>query len=162
LLTTGLLAWAIMLWQRGSATTGDVVLACTLGLVILHATRDLAVALVDATQHVARLADALPTLLVPHDLHDHPLAPPLITKAARVAFDDFTFCYPDGRPVFRNFTLNLHPGERVGLIGRSGAGKSTLFGLLQRFYDPQGGRILVDGQNISHVTQDSLSDAIAV
>src|SRR6202000_326728 len=71
-LTIGLLAWAIVLWQRGSATTGDVVLTCTLGLTVLHATRDLAVALVDVTQHIARLSEALSTLLVPHQMRDHP------------------------------------------------------------------------------------------
>jgi ATP-binding cassette subfamily B protein len=74
ILTGGLLAWAIFLWQRGEATTGDVVLVCTLGLSVLHATRDLAVALVDVTQHVARLSEALATLLVPHQLRDHPEA----------------------------------------------------------------------------------------
>ena len=77
-LALGLLAWAIMLWQRGAATTGDVVLICTLGLSVLHATRDLAVALVDITQHIARLSEALSTLLVPHELRDHPEATPLV------------------------------------------------------------------------------------
>src|SRR6201982_3817197 len=76
-LTIALLAWAIVLWQRGSATTGDVGLVCTLGLSILSATRDLAVALVDVTQHLARLAEALATLLVPHHLRDHPQPTPL-------------------------------------------------------------------------------------
>src|SRR5258708_517173 len=70
-LIIALFAWAIMLWQRGGATTGDVVLGCTLALSILDATRDLAVALVDATQHIARLTDALATLLLPHELRDH-------------------------------------------------------------------------------------------
>src|SRR5258705_204043 len=69
-LTIALLAWAIVLWQRGSATTGDVVLVCTLGLCILSATRDLAVALVDITQHFARLTEAIATLLLPHELRD--------------------------------------------------------------------------------------------
>lgn len=161
-LTTGVLAWAVVLWQRGAATTGDVVLTCTLGLAILHATRDLAVALVDATQHVARLAEALPTLLVPHDLRDHPEATPLVDRGARVVFDDISFSYPDGRTVFKNFSLDLQPGQRVGLVGESGAGKSTLIALLQRFYDLQGGRILIDGQDIARVTQDSLREAIAV
>src|SRR6185295_9288668 len=77
-LTIGLLAWAILLWQQGRISTGDVVLACTLGLSVLHATRDLAVALVDVTQHLARLAEAISTLLVPHDLRDHPHAVPLL------------------------------------------------------------------------------------
>src|SRR6185295_6182536 len=76
-LTIGLLAWAIQLWQDGRISTGDVVLACTLGLSVLHATRDLAVALVDITQHFARLSEAVATLLVPHDLRDHPDAEPL-------------------------------------------------------------------------------------
>jgi ATP-binding cassette subfamily B protein len=162
LLTTGLLAWAISLWERGEATTGDVVLTCTLGLAILHATRDLAVALVDATQHVARLAEALPTLLVPHELCDHPEATPLVKRGARVQFENVCFRYKDGDSIFSGFTLHLEPGERVGLVGRSGAGKSTLFALMQRLYDTNGGRILIDGQDISRVTLESLRDATAV
>ncbi|MBN8936772.1 MAG: ABC transporter ATP-binding protein [Rhizobiales bacterium] len=161
-LIVGLAAWAILLWQRGAATTGDVVLACTLGLSILHATRDLAVALVDVTQHIARLAEALETLLVPHELRDHPEATPLVKHAARVAFENVVFRYPDGHEIFDGLSLELEPGQRVGLVGQSGGGKSTLFALLQRQYDLQGGRILIDGQDISRVTQRSLREAIAV
>src|SRR5947207_6380182 len=73
-LIIALLAWVITLWQQGGATTGDVVLVCTLGLSILSATRDLAVALVDVTQHVARMTEAITTLLLPHELRDHPQA----------------------------------------------------------------------------------------
>jgi ATP-binding cassette subfamily B protein len=161
-LTTGLAAWAIALWQRGAITTGDVVLACTLGISVLSATRDLAVALVDVTQHLARLSEAIATLLVPHELRDHPDATPLIRRGARVAFDNVSFRYPDGRQVFTGFDLKIEPGERVGLVGRSGGGKSTLFAVLQRFYDLHGGRILVDDQDIAKVTQESLRHAIAV
>jgi ATP-binding cassette, subfamily B, bacterial len=161
-LTLGLLAWAIVLWQRGLATTGDVVLACTLGLSVLHATRDLAVALVDVTQHIARLSEALATLLVPHELRDHPTAKPLIRRGARVEFENVKFRYPDGSRVFDGVNLRLDPGQRVGLVGQSGGGKSTLFALLQRFYDMHDGRILIDGQDISQVTQESLRAAIAV
>ena len=129
---------------------------------ILHATRDLAVALVDVTQHVARLAEALPTLLVPHELRDHPEATPLIKRGARVVFENVSFSYPDGHQVFTSFSLILEPGQRIGLVGRSGGGKSTLFALLQRLYDLQAGRILIDGQDISRVMQESLREAIAV
>jgi ATP-binding cassette, subfamily B, bacterial len=162
LLTLSLLAWAMTLWQNKAATAGDVVLVCTLGLSILHATRDLAVALVDAVQHVARLSEALSTLLVPHQLRDHPQATSLVQPGASVAFENVAFCYPDGRRVFTNFSLRIEPGQRVGLVGPSGSGKSTLFSLVQRFYDPQGGRILVGGQDIVRVTQASLRAAIAV
>jgi len=161
-LTLGLLAWAILLWQQGKATTGDVVLACTLGLSVLHATRDLAVALVDITQHIARLAEAVATLLVPHELRDHPEAEPLVRRGASVKFDHVDFRYPDGQRIFEDFNLTFMPGERVGLVGHSGGGKSTLFALLQRFYDPQFGRILIDGQDIARVTLESLRESISV
>ncbi len=162
LLTLGLLAWAIMLWQQGAATTGDVVLVCTLAISVLSATRDLAVALVDITQHIARLSEAVATLLVPHELRDHPEAEPLVRRGASVKFEHVDFGYTDGRQIFRDFTLSFRPGERVGLVGHSGGGKSTLFALLQRFYDVQAGHILIDGQDITRVTQESLREAIGV
>jgi ATP-binding cassette subfamily B protein len=161
-LTIGLLGWAIVLWQNGAATTGDVVLVCTLGLSILHATRDLAVALVDVTQHLARLSEALATLLIPHHLSDDPKATSLVRSGATVAFENVGFCYPDGRKVFKDLTLRIDSGQRAGLVGQSGCGKSTLFSLVQRFYDVQSGRILVGGQDIARVTQESLRSAIAV
>jgi ATP-binding cassette subfamily B protein len=161
-LIIGLLAWAISLWQRGGATTGDVVLVCTLGISILSATRDLAVALVDVTQHVARLTEAIATLLLPHALRDHPEAEPLIKSGAAIAFNNISFQYPGGLKVFERFSLRLQPGQRVGLVGQSGGGKSTLFVLLQRFYDVEQGSITVDGQDIARVTQQSLREAISV
>jgi len=162
LLTIVLLAWVIALWQRGNATTGDVVLVCTLGLSILHATRDLAVALVDVTQHVARMSEAIATLLVPHGLQDRPEAEPLVKNGVAISFNNISFSYPDGLKVFEGFNLRLRPGQRVGLVGPSGGGKSSLFALLQRFYDVDDGSITIDGQNIAHVTQQSLRAAISV
>ncbi len=161
-LTIALLAWVIVLWQRGGATTGDVVLVCTLGLSILSATRDLAVALVDVTQHVARLTEAIATLLLPHELRDHPEAEPLVRSGAAIAFNNISFRYPGGLKVFEQFSLRLHPGQRVGLVGQSGGGKSSLFVLLQRFYDVQSGNVTIDGQDIAKVTQQSLREAISV
>jgi ATP-binding cassette, subfamily B, bacterial len=162
ILTLGLLAWSIMLWDNGDATTGDVVLACTLSISVLSATRDLAVALVDITQHFARLAEAVATLLVPHELRDHPQAEPLVRRGASVKFEHVTFRYGAAEQIFEDFSLLFKPGERIGLVGPSGAGKSTLFALVQRFYDPQSGRILIDGQDIARVTQASLREAIGV
>jgi ATP-binding cassette, subfamily B, bacterial len=162
ILTIALMGWAIALWQQGAATTGDVVLVCTLGLSILSATRDLAVALVDVTQHVARLTEAIATLLLPHELKDHPEAEPLIRSGAAVAFNNVAFHYPGGAQVFEKFSLRIQPGQRVGLVGHSGGGKSSMFALLQRFYDIQRGSVTIDGQDISRVTQQSLREAISV
>jgi ATP-binding cassette, subfamily B, bacterial len=128
---------------------------------VLHATRDLAVALVDATQHMARLAEALATLLISHDLCDHPEAAPLKRNAGSVTLRHVNFSYPDGQQVFADFNLHIEAGQRVGLVGRSGSGKSTLFALIQRFYDVQDGCVLVGGENVGEVTQQSLRAAIA-
>jgi ATP-binding cassette subfamily B protein len=161
-LIIALLAWGLRLWQEGGATTGDVVLICTLGLSILNATRDLAVALVDVTQHVARMTEAIATLLQPHELRDHPEAEPLVRAGAAIAFNNISFQYPGGLQVFDRFSLRLQPGQRVGLVGQSGGGKSSLFVLLQRFYDVDRGDISIDGQDIARVTQESLRHAISV
>jgi ATP-binding cassette subfamily B protein len=162
LLTGALLTWTVWLWEQGRASTGDVVLACSLGFTILHASRDLAVALVEQTQHVARLAEAVATLLVPHELPDAPNARPLQPAGGRGEFRGVRFAYADSLPVLRGLDLAIPPGQRVGLVGRSGAGKSTVLALLQRFAAPQAGRILVDGQDIAEAQQDSLARSIAV
>jgi ATP-binding cassette, subfamily B, bacterial len=161
-MTLALLAWAVQLWQAGAITAGDVVLVCTLGLSVLSATRDLAVALVDVTQHMARLSEALATLLSPHELREHPQASALVPSGASVTFEGVSFRYPGGREVFDGFTVDIEPGQRVGLVGPSGGGKSTLIALLQRFYEVQSGRILIDGHDISLATEDSLRQAIAI
>jgi ATP-binding cassette subfamily B protein len=117
---------------------------------------------VDVTQHVARLSEALSTLLVPHRLRDRAQARSLVRAGTDVGFQNVSFTYPDRRRVFTDFSLRVEAGQRVGLVGPSGCGKSTLFLLLQRFYDVQGGRISIGGEGISEVAQESLRAAIAV
>ncbi|HEX6959847.1 MAG TPA: ABC transporter ATP-binding protein [Ferrovibrio sp.] len=164
-LTAALLGWALLLWSEGRASPGDIVLVSTLGFVILHGTRDLAVALVDLTQHVARLSEAVATLLVPHTLSDAANARPLVLphgRGATIEFNDVHFAYPKRLPLLSDFNLRIEPGERVGLVGRSGAGKSTVLLLLQRFYDAQAGRVAINNKDIRELKQDSLRRAIAV
>ena len=162
LLTAGLLGWSILLWQQHRATPGDVVLVCTLGFTILHGTRDLAVALVDSVQHVARVGEAVATLLLPHERFEDPMARPLGSPRGEVTFRRISFAYPDGSAVLRDFNLTIEAGTRVGIVGRSGSGKSTALALLQRLRAPQQGLVLLDGQDISRLTQQSLADAISV
>jgi ATP-binding cassette subfamily B protein len=163
MLTAGLLAWAICLWQHRMASTGDVVLVTTLGFTILHGTRDLAVALVDTVQHVARLAEALATLLLPHEMGEPADAHELPGVRGEVQFRHVTYAYPGTlRPVLHNFSLHVRAGTRVGLVGRSGSGKTTALALLQRLRDVQAGRILIDGEDVTRLTDASLRAAIAV
>lgn len=162
MLSAGLLGWALWLWDQGRATSGDIVLVSSLGFTILHGTRDLAVALVDVTQHIARLSEAVKTLLEPHGMPDRSDAQPLSATGGRVDFERVTFAYPHRRAILDHFDLRIEPGQRVGLIGKSGAGKSTVLALLQRFYDTQDGAVKVDGQDVKTITQDSLRHAIAL
>jgi ATP-binding cassette subfamily B protein len=161
-LIAGVVGWGLMLWQQGQATVGDLVLITGLSIGILHCTRDLAVALVDLTQHVARLEEAIGALLIEHDLPDRPGSRMMRQGVGRVTFEDVSFAYPARSPVLRGFDLTIEPGQRVGLVGPSGAGKSTVLALLQRFYDVSGGRILIDSQDIRDVTQESLRTAMAI
>ena len=160
--TATIVIWSVVLWHAGRITTGDVVLATTLGITVLHASRDLAIALVDLLLDMAKLGEAVRTLAVPHEMVDRPQAERLIGLGGSVSFADVGFSYPGGEPVLQEFTLHVPAGQKVGIIGRSGAGKSTLFSLLQRLYDPQHGQVLIDEQDIAEVTQESLRRNIAV
>jgi ATP-binding cassette subfamily B protein len=164
LLSAGLLGWVLLLWTQGRATTGDVVLVSSLGFAILHGTRDLAVALVDLTQHVSRLAEAAQALLVPREIEEPIGAPALQIRDANIDFENVTFAYPGRRPVLDHFSLHIDAGQKVGLVGPSGAGKTTILALLQRSFDlPKGfGAVAISGQRLADVSLASVREAIAV
>jgi ATP-binding cassette, subfamily B, multidrug efflux pump len=107
-------------------------------------------------ENVGTVQDGIATLTKRRHVLDAPDAKPLQVKRGEVKFERVTLSYGGKQTVLKDFELTVRPGEKIGLIGRSGAGKSTLVNLLLRFYDVDGGRILVDGQDIAHTTQDSL------
>lgn len=156
----GMLIWAINLWIAGSVTAGDVVLVSALTFRILHGSRDLALALVDATQQIGAIDDTLRIIVQPHGLEDSDAQ--LLLAEGDITFNDVSFSYADRGTVFHHLELHIPAGQKVGLVGSSGAGKSTLINLIQRLDDVQEGRILIDGQDIRSVSQDSLREKIAV
>src|SRR3984957_19642676 len=162
IVTAGVLVWSVELWRRGKISTGDVVLTTTLGFTVLHASRDFAMALVDMVQQFAKLGEAVQVLGLPHEMQNAPNAQPLIVRGGAIQFEQVGFRYPSGQEVLKAFDLDVPAGQKVGLVGRSGAGKSTIIALLQRLYDPDTGAVLIDGQNIAQVTQESLRGSIAV
>jgi len=160
--TAGILIWSITLWRQGKVTTGDVVLTTTLGFTVLHASRDLAMALVDVVQQFAKLGEAVQELGLPHEMQDAPGARPLLNLGGSASLVGVCFSYPNGARVLQDFTLHIPAGQKIGIVGKSGAGKSTIFALLQRFYDPESGHVLIDQQDVRAVTQESLRHSIAV
>jgi ATP-binding cassette, subfamily B, bacterial len=162
MVTAGVLVWSVELWRRGKISTGDVVLTTTLGFTVLHASRDFAMALVDMVQQFAKLGEAVQVLGLPHEMQDAGDAQPLLVRGGAILFKQVGFRYPSGQEVLKAFDLDVPAGQKVGLVGRSGAGKSTIIALLQRLYDPDSGAVLIDGQNIAQVTQESLRGSIAV
>jgi ATP-binding cassette subfamily B protein len=114
------------------------------------------------TQHIARFTEALETLLVPHQLSDRPDAKTLIRSGTSVTFENVSFAYPDCPRLFEKLSFEIRSGQRVALVGPSGGGKSTILALIQRFYDIEEGRIVLAGEDITGVTQQSLREAIAV
>ena len=107
-------------------------------------------------ENVGTVQDGINTLTRPRAVVDAADAQPLVVPRGEVRFDDVSFRYGTGTNVIDRLSLTVKPGERIGLIGRSGAGKSTLVNLLLRFHDVSGGQVRIDGQDIAHVTQDSL------
>jgi ATP-binding cassette subfamily B protein len=160
LMAGGMLVWAINLWVGGSVTSGDVVLVSALTFRILHGSRDLALALVDTTQQMGAINDTLRIIVQPHGLEDSETL--LMLAEGDIIFEDISFGYPGRAPIFEHLDLHITAGQKVGVVGASGAGKSTLIQLLQRLDDVQGGRILIDGQDVRFVSQNSLREKIAV
>ncbi|WP_052174810.1 ABC transporter ATP-binding protein [Paracoccus sanguinis] len=161
---TGLSLW---LWSRGDVAIGAVAVAVPLAMRLNNMSHWIIWEFAALFENVGTVRDGIGSLALPRIITDAPGARPLAVTEGAVRFEDVTFRYdadPAARPmaVLDRLTLAIRPGERIGLVGRSGAGKSTLVNLLLRFHDVESGRILIDGQDVSQVTQDSLRAAIGV
>lgn len=159
---TSMLAWAVHLWVSRAISPGEVVMVSALTFRILFGSRDLALALIGTAQQFAVVGEALRAIGRPHTVADRPGARPFVARGGAIEFRDVTFVHEGDRKVFDRFSLHIPAGQKVGLVGPSGAGKSTLVGLVQRLEDAQRGQVLIDGQPLTAVTQDSLRAAIAV
>jgi ATP-binding cassette subfamily B protein len=129
---------------------------------ILHGSRDLALAYADAVQQLGYMDETLRVIGQVHSIVDPPQALPAKRGAGAVEFRDVTFGYDPGEPVLRQVNVSIRPGEKVGIVGPSGAGKTTLVHLIQRLHEVHSGAILIDGQQIDCVTQDSLRAILSV
>ncbi|WP_305970010.1 MULTISPECIES: ABC transporter ATP-binding protein [unclassified Mameliella] len=155
-LIVGVVGWAIALWMQGAASTGAVAAATALTLRLNAMTGWIMWALTTFFRQLGVVAEGMETIAQPITLVDSPEAKPLKLTQGEIRIEHLSHHYGRGTGGLDDISLTIAPGEKIGLVGRSGAGKSTLVKLLLRFYDVEQGRILIDGQEISSVTQDSL------
>ena len=155
-------AFAIWLWRNGHIAVGTVAMALPMTMQIVAVSGWVALQITSIFENVGVVQEGMLTIARPHTLIDSTGAPPLEVTRGAVRFEDVRFHYGRASGVIDNLTLDVLPGEKIGLVGRSGAGKSTLVNVLLRFFDLEGGRILIDGQDIANVTQESLRAQISV
>jgi ATP-binding cassette subfamily B multidrug efflux pump len=157
-------AIGIWLWATGAVNAGIVAAALPLAWQLANVAGWVSWEVTAIFENVGVVQEGMQSIAVPHAGVDRPHARPLEVSRGEIRFEDVTFGYgrKDASPVLEKLSLAVRPGERVGLVGRSGAGKSTLVNLLLRFHEVEGGRILVDGQDIAQVTQESLRAAIGM
>ncbi|WP_436303717.1 ABC transporter ATP-binding protein [Variovorax sp. LjRoot290] len=162
-LTAGMAGTGLWLWSQGAVGVGAVAAATAMALRLQGMSHWIMWEMTSLFENIGTVQDGMKTLSRPRTVLDAPDAAVLAVPRGEVRFDHASFRYADGgRRVIDDLTLTVAPGEKIGLVGRSGAGKSTLVNLLLRFHDLESGRILIDGQDIAHVTQDSLRTHIGM
>jgi ATP-binding cassette subfamily B multidrug efflux pump len=157
--TAGVALW---LWTQGEVGVGAVAAASAMALRLNGIAHWIMWEVASLFEHVGTVEDGMRTLSRAHTVVDKPGARPLHVSRGEIRFDHVAFAYGGKRPVVDDLCLHIRPGEKIGLVGRSGAGKSTVVNLLLRFYDVERGAILIDGQDIATVTQDSLRAQIGM
>jgi ATP-binding cassette, subfamily B, multidrug efflux pump len=153
---------AILLWTRGAIEVGTVAMALPLAWQIVNVAGWVAHQVTAIFENIGVVQEGMSTIARPIALTDQPDAKPLAVTRGEVKFENVRFGYGRESGLIDGLSLTVRAGEKIGLVGRSGAGKSTLVNLLLRFFDLEDGRILIDGQDIAAVTQESLRAQISV
>ena len=152
----------VLLWQDGAVGIGAVAAATAMALRLNGISHWIMWEMATLFEHVGTVQDGIGTLARTRTVLDRPDARALAVTRGELRFERVSFAYGGARSVLDDFDLSVAPGEKIGLVGRSGAGKSTVVNLLLRLYDVESGRILIDGQDIAHVTQESLRRQIGM
>src|SRR3989440_87227 len=162
LLVTGTGGLAVLLWSQGRVEVGTVAMALPLAWQIVSVSGWVAYQVTTIFENVGVVQEGMMTIARPITLIDQPEAPELAGTRGEISFQNVRFGYGRESGVIEDLSLTVKPGEKVGMVGRSGAGKSTLVNVLLRFFDLEDGRILIEGQYIARIAQESLRAQISV
>ena len=154
--------YALRLWSAGGMSAGQFAMAASLSLLLIEQARGLSRRFLEFFEYLGNINDGVGMIVRPHEVVDDMNAGPLAVSRGEIRFEQIDFAYTSERPVFRGLDVVLQAGQRVGLVGYSGSGKSTLVNLILRLFEPQAGRIVIDGQDVKLVTQESLRAAVAM
>lgn len=149
-------------WAHHLVTLGDFTLIIMQTFWIMSWTWHISYQMTSFIRQIGVIRNALSLIRKEHDIIDKKLAKPIVVRHGKIEFKAITFAYPKKRPIFKSLNVTIPAGQKVGLVGFSGSGKSTFVNLILRFYDLQGGQILIDEQDIADVTQNSLHENIAM
>lgn len=161
-LQVGMIVYAARLWMDRSISVGSFAMVASMLLLVINDVRNLSRRFLEFFEYIGNVTDGVSIIVRPHEIADELGSQELAVTRGEIRFENVDFAYPGGMEVFRGLNLTIRSCERVGLVGFSGSGKSTFMNLILRLYDIQGGRILIDGQDICEVTQDSLRRAVSM
>jgi ATP-binding cassette, subfamily B, bacterial len=156
ILKIGTLYYALLLWSRGVISVAEFVMAATTALLIINEARNLSRRFLDFFEYVGNVTNGVHTIIRPHEIIDLPGAIPAHITRGAIELQRVKFAYEGAATVFDDLSVRIPAGQRVGLVGYSGSGKSTFVSLILRLYEPQSGRVLIDGTDVRQITQESL------
>lgn len=156
-----LIYYLIIERQKGHISIGDFSLVFSLTLSMINIIWDTSRHYIRFVEAWGKCSQALKVIMAPHEIKDAPHAVPLMVKEGAIEFREVCFGFSGKQPLFKNFSLILQPGEKIGVVGQSGSGKTTFLNLIVRLWDVNSGSILIDQQDIKDVTQDSLHQNIS-
>ncbi len=161
-LMVGIVGYALEIWSEGNLTVGEFSMVAGLAILLIEAARGLSRSFLEFFEYLGNISDGVSVFIQPHEIVDKAGAPKLVVDCGEIAFCDISFTYYDGLKVFEHLNVTIEPKQQVGLVGFSGSGKSTFVNLVLRLFEPQGGAINIDGQNILEITQDSLRESVSM
>jgi ATP-binding cassette subfamily B protein len=161
-LMVAMVGYALKIWADGALTVGEFSMVAGLAIMLIEAARGLSRTFLEFFEHTGNVGDGVSVFVQSHEIVDLPDAAELEVSHGGIVFDDVSFAYREGLPVFTHLSVAIEPRQHVGLVGFSGSGKSTFANLILRLFEYNAGSIRIDGQDIHAVTQDSLRRNISM